>query len=270
MSDPSWIRVSHAGTPANLRLESLIQAWNSPTTSPIDEFLNDLRVVITAATPDLIQNDPRAASMLVVRVIGNVESYIRSVLSRAACICPRARSVSDSSQVTLFAARRYVDDFLALTALEGSSLADAGEIKKRTRTMLGIEVKQGSDLDEALREFSKACHFRHAVAHAAGVLSARNMLALGVTPPTTPQQFAMTVAGLQEISAVCETAVRTYNRHIFQRLIEGWLGDGTLTGSWQNDEQLFEPTFRLFYSAVDNRDNEVAPQAIWREVMRIS
>ncbi|WP_212808347.1 hypothetical protein [Micromonospora endophytica] len=207
--------------------------------------------------------------MLVVRVIGSVESYIRSVLSRAACICPRAQGVSDSSQVTLFAARRYEGDFLALTVLEGSSLADAGEIKKRTRTMLGIEIRNGSDLDEALHEFSKACHFRHAVAHAAGILSARNMLALGVEPPSQPQQFAMTVAGIQEISAVCETIVRTYNRYIFQRLVEGWLGDGSLIGTWEDDQRIFEPIFSLFHSATDN-SVQMNPADIWREVMRIS
>ncbi|WP_127508650.1 hypothetical protein [Actinoplanes solisilvae] len=177
--------------------------------------------------------------------------------------------MSDASQVTLFAARRYENDFLALTVLEGSSLADAGEIKKRTKSMLGIDInKPGSSLEEALNEFSKACHFRHAVAHAAGVLSARNLLALGVDPPDDPQQFSMTVAGIQEISAICETVVRTYNRDVFQRLVGGWLGDGRLNGSWDTDRIIFEPLFNLFYSVLDN-GSQVDSQGIWREVMRM-
>lgn len=270
MSDPNWLAVSMPGIPVELRPEDFVEIWDRGSTSPIDWFLEELTVVVTTATPSLVAEDRRSASMLVVRIVGAVEYYLRMILTYACRICPKAQDSSDPAQVSLYAARRYSPDALVLATLDGTSLADVDQVRKRTKQLLGIEINARSPLDVSLNQFSKACQIRHAVAHASGVLGGNNLIALrtNLGPTIAPLELALSVDSMQEIAAVCETVVREFNRHIFRRMIERWLGDQTIVGSWAHDKMFVAPLFELFYSKRDC----LAPKSaygFWKRLMAV-
>ncbi|MFI7026666.1 hypothetical protein ACIBMZ_28510 [Micromonospora sp. NPDC049900] len=153
--------------------------------------------------------------------------------------------------------------------LEGTSLADPSEIKKKTKGMLGFEIKNNSPLDAALGEYAKACHVRHAIAHAGGIISARNIIALGVVaPPKSPQRVQVTVTAIQDVAAICETVVRSYNQYAFESILGNWLGKSLLVGDWRFDQELVKPLFRLFYSSQDGLTPKTA-YGLWRRLPRI-
>src|SRR3954469_5171063 len=103
MSEPSWAYVSGPGSSVALRPETLVTQWSNSTASAIDSFLDEFKIIVTAAQPQLFVADPQAASMLAVRMVGSVEHYLRLVLAYAAAICPSAHEYSDSTMISLYA-----------------------------------------------------------------------------------------------------------------------------------------------------------------------
>ncbi len=252
-SAPTWTEVSAQEVPAQVRPEDACTAWQAPQGPPIDAFLHDLRDRVRTGSPTALQHDPRLAEELLLALTSTVENYFRGMLTRLMDACPISREISRTQMVSLLAARSYAIVDLGLAILDGGSLADAKEVKKKTTQLLGLQVPQNSDLDAALQEFDKVCHLRHAAVHSRGVIGSRSQAELNMRHAAGPMQLALDFALVQAVAAVCECVVRSYNRFAYRATLERWIGAGLITGDWKADGPHFRAVFDTCYSKLDGQ-----------------
>jgi hypothetical protein len=193
-------------------------------------------------------------------VVGGVESYFRSIIAGVLRVCPLARQEA-AGQVLPFGAIDYYGlGEVELGLFDGASLAGASEIRKKTQSLLGVNFHQSSSAYVALDEFDKVCHLRHAAVHARGILSHGNAAALGLGVTTGRRTLDVSFANLQLAGAVCHSAVRAYNRTVYEKLVHRWIDASVLKGPWTVDKPMFQPLFELFRSQKDR----VAPSSAYR------
>jgi hypothetical protein len=211
-----------------------------------------------------LQVNPSLAEDLLLACTSAVENYFRAVLTRLMNVCPVSQVSSRTQMISLLAARSYDPVDLGLAVLDGGSLADGKEIKRKTQALLGIQIPSNSDLDAALQEFDKVCHLRHAAVHSRGVLGSRSQAELGLQSDGGPLRLALNFAQLQLVAAVCESAVRSYNRYIFRSIVERWIGSGHISGDWTLDGPHYGQVFDVCYCRVDDPKGQIDPRGSYR------
>jgi hypothetical protein len=222
--------------------------------SPIDDFYRYSRDIVKLGSPSQLTENPILGRLLLLALVSGVELYFRSILSGIIKHCPIARKHAFKQQISLENVEYYGFDEIGLGLLEGVSLADSGSIKKETKRLTGIELKNGkSSVWISLLDFDKICQFRHATAHSRGQLSARNLRELGISVDRrTRYVLSVSLKEFQNAAQICHNCVQAYNRYMYRKLIERWLGNHILIGKWKTDSKKFSNLFKLFKSEIDN------------------
>jgi hypothetical protein len=222
--------------------------------NPIDDFYSYSRDIIKLGSPSQLTENPILGRLLLLALVSGVELYFRSILSGIIKHCPIARKHAFKQQISLENVEYYGFDEIGLGLLEGVSLADSGSIKKETKRLTGIELKNGkSSVWISLLDFDKICQFRHATAHSRGQLSARNLRELGISVDRTNRSaLSVSLKEFQNAAQICHNCVQAYNRYMYRKFIERWLGNHILTSEWDTDSKKFSNLFKLFKSEIDN------------------
>lgn len=221
--------------------------------SPIDDFNGITMPLVKLGTREFVEGDPARGRLLLLGLVGGTEHYFRSVLAGLVSVCPVCQASSASEMVPLSAIVYYSPDRVSHGLLEGASLSGKDSVINKTKKLTGIEIKPGSSLSAALAEFDKLCELRHASVHSRGELQVKNLLKLSMSPSSGEQQKTVEIdqGTFQTAVAVCKTAVRAYNRHVFSGIIEQWIGRPVFEGAWDKDRDRFTRLFNLFVSRED-------------------
>jgi hypothetical protein len=248
-----WTEVSAAEQAVTLALDDCCAPLASRSElSPIDRYYEGARHILTLGTTDSLAASPTLGRLLVLGLVGNVEVYLREVISGVIRVCPIARTAAASHPIPYGAVAYYGAEGPEEGLFESISLADPRQIRGRTDKLLGVAIPNGGSLSAALDEFGQVCELRHAAIHQHGTLNSANVATLGLAATHGMRRVELTVTGLHSVAAVCQSAVRAYNRFVLEKVVERWCAQGVLSGTWQRDKALFQPLFRLMRSREDS------------------
>ncbi len=237
-------------------VSSFCTSMSESEPSPIDDFYTYSKDIIKLGSPSRLTENPILGRLLLLALVSGVELYFRSILSGMIKHCPIARKHAFKQQISLENVEYYGFDEIGLGLLEGVSLADSGTIKKETKRLTDIGLKDvTSSVWVSLLDFDKICQFRHATAHSRGQLSARNLRELGISVDKTDKTrsaLSVSIKEFQNAAQICHNCIQAYNRYMYRALIERWLGHHILIGEWDSDSEKMSNLFKLFKSEIDN------------------
>lgn len=202
----------------------------------IDEFLDARSDVISrSASADAAQ-----LGMLVLWAMSASEAYFRRVFAELSGICPVAREKVATQVAVVGALDYYGRSGAAMAVLDAGSLSDPDTIRKKSSSLLAIEVsaKRGAAVENALVQYDYICHLRHALVHSSGRLGFGNIQTLGLRS-STPCRVQLDLASFQASVAIVENLVRAYNQHAFATVIERWVHNRLLTGEWAAHDKVW-------------------------------
>lgn len=250
VSKTKWLEVSRSEESVTLDVGALCQHASAAEESPIDEYYDHAKALLLRSVDPSFSGEQALMRLLLLGAVSLTENYFRRVLAGLVVSCPVAREHASSSMLALGAVYYYPSDAIGYALIEGSSMSGSKEVKAQTRNVCGIDLNSNASVDQALRDFDKVCHLRHAAVHSYGELGARNVREMGMSL-TDRHRLHLTPLTYQSITAVCHNAVRAYNRAVYTKTIDRWLGRDVLTGEWHRDKEFFAPVYRLFYSQID-------------------
>jgi hypothetical protein len=251
-----WLEVNAPEQALSLALDDCCTHLPAQSTlSPIDGYYESARHILTLGTPDALAESATLGRLLLLGLVGNVEVYLRSVISGVIRICPLAKAAASVHPIPYGAIAYYGVEGPEEGLFESISLADPRQIRSRSEKLLGVAVPSSGSLAAALDEFGRVCELRHAAIHQHGALNSANVATLGFSTAGGMRHVELTVTGLHSVASVCQSVVRAYNRFVFEKVVERWCSTSTLSGGWSRDKELFEPLFRLMRS----REDGVAP-----------
>jgi hypothetical protein len=252
VSDPRWTVVCQDESAIEIDFQKFCGATVAGVESPIDDYYRYVEHLLTLGTEASLAQSETLGRLLLLGLVTGVEVYLRSILTGVLKICPSCRACAADQMIPFGAVDYYGIDSVEWGLFDSSSLAGAGEIKARTKKLLGLDINPATSLDAALAKFDKICHLRHAAVHARGALGRGNATALGLAPESGFRTLRMGFPTLHQAGGVCHSVVRAYNRFIYRSIVERWIADGRLVGSWESDQALFHPLFALFRSGIDD------------------
>ncbi len=245
---PDWVVVCEPEQASILDADRFCATSKNDLLSPIDDFTAYLRMVIPLGDPTALDGNDVLGRVLLLGIVSGTEKYFRSLLSGLIVACPISRQAASDQMLSLHALDYYGVKQIGLGLLENTSFAGNGEILKATKKLTGIEWKEQDSVTEAINAFEALSHLRHAAIHARGELGPRNTKALKIEPKER-QCLVVKFAELQHAADICLNAVRAYNRFMFQKVVERWIGRKRLTGSWKKDRSEYGKLLALFGSA---------------------
>jgi hypothetical protein len=106
-----------------------------------------------------------------------------------------------------------------------------------------------------LEQFELVCHFRHSIVHGDGLLAGRNAISLDIPKFRDPVRIIIRYEQLQDIAAVLNTLVMTFNRHCFSEMCKRWAIDWRRRADWDpsRESETFAALWRLFHSAEERK-----------------
>jgi len=246
----NWFGINNPGASTSIDAEAFCSPQAAVRASPIDNYYTyALEIVMLSAQRDLEDNSPMTHLLLLGAVVAT-EQYFREILCGALCVCPISRRHAQGQRLSLGGLDYFGKEGIGFALLESCSLSTQGEIKKQIANLTGFEVKRDSAVAATLAEFEKVCQLRHAAIHSRGEFCNRNLSDLGLFP-NGRVRLHLTQVKLQSVVSVCHSLVRTFNRFLFEQIVKRLIVKNLLIGDWANDQSVFEPVFKLFYSCQD-------------------
>lgn len=261
MSEARWALVCESETATALDASDFCKAAADVGQSPIDDYYTYVEQLLRLGDPATLATNDTLGRLLLLGLVSGVEVYFRAILAETIRVCPVSRAQAADQQIPFGAIDYYGIDAVEWGLFDASSLAGRDAIRSRTGKLLGITISQGDSLDGALREFDKVCHLRHAAVHARGGLGRGNASALGLEVEEGRMALTLGFPTLHQAGLACHSTVRAYNRFIYRKTVERWLGRARFSGSWPEDRAVFKPLHDLFYSRVDRKGPPNAFQA---------
>lgn len=259
-SSDVWAEVCSAEQSLRIDFNALCGQPSGIDASPIDDFYEYVSSLIPVGTLAQLTTNPALGHTLLLVLVSGTELYFLRVLATLINLCSLCRQAAARQSLSLGAVDYYGRD-LGLGLLENISIAGSGEVKKQTLRIIGIDIPSNSSLDEAIREFERLCELRHAATHARGHLGHQNLRDLGIDSHRKRLALTVGVEGLHVAASVCQNVVRAYNRFIYRKVIERWIGERLLSGRWPRDRARFSKVYFLFRSTRDDHGPPTAYRA---------
>lgn len=228
--------------------------------SPIDncfEKMNNLNIIhvrfstIPGITPALTETQN---NLILLGYISAVESYLREIIRKLIILDKPSRSSSFSQQLSYGAAINYPEHLLPEALLEKSSYASKSNIIEAFRNFIGIKGNIPNELDAALDEFEKICHFRHCVVHRFGKLGSSNAIKFGLDEHSDclEKPLSLDTAKLYNSYQICENTVLVINHFLFTKILERSVKPDITPWEWdlRKDRKEFSEYYNLFSSTL--------------------
>jgi hypothetical protein len=245
-----WTSVNRPEESVSIVFKSVCAVFTPSADSAIDEYYSHTQSLIARSLLDAVKDDEVLTRLLVLELTSSTEAYFRKVLVSLVSFCPLCRR-SASLKVLSFGSVDYYDpSALGYALLEGMSLSSAKEVQSQTLNLTGVQITPQSSVGVALAGFGKVCQLRHAIVHSRGLLGSQNVAELGVDIGR-PCTVTVDVLSFQALVALCHSAVRAYNRFLYEKVIERWIAERLIKGTWEADKPYFVPLYSLFYSGSD-------------------
>jgi hypothetical protein len=243
-------------------LTDFVQDKTNSVNAPIDDFYNEVRIILSLSSPTMISTDWHG-SMNAIAIISSTENYFRSILGRMIILCPQSKKKAAENNINFGSVLWHPNESIERGAFEHVSFSDSKKIIEMTRKYIGLELNK-SDLVPILNEFNKVCELRHGIVHSARILAGKNALMLNL-PSSSKEQFITIGFGqLQNIASICTTLVVSYNQNLFEIMANRWATswrDSTWTTEIENEH--FKKIWNVFHSKVDRTNNAIPETGTW-------
>jgi len=201
-------------------INQCIQQKFFETESPYEVFLQGQKSLIILAnrTP----NDVANIQLLTLGLSSLIEHYFRSIISKCVFLCRQSMNGAlKNAQISLAAASYYKNENLGRAIFDNVNFSDKDIIIEQTQKFLSINLQKGSPdaIRTALDDLQKIFILRHAVVHANGFLSPKNLMELKSDFQTTAAVSA-SYASFENMVAVALNSVQSYNIFIFSCLLK--------------------------------------------------
>ena len=233
-----------------LGLEQMCAASVEPFESAIDDYFARGDFLVQQSIEPTFGSSPELLRLLLLGLLSATESYFRSILASLLELCPFSREHSKPQVFTLGAADYYKGRQLGLAILEQKPLSGAAEVRKHTEKLTGFNIRQGSSVEAALRDFDKLCHLRHAAVHSYGEFGGHNLRVLELEPESR-SCLNLDRFKFQRLIGASHNVVRAYNGFLFENVVGRWIDKCFLNGTWQEDREQFRSLFMAFRSKHD-------------------
>ncbi len=215
--------------------------------SPISDYFTHTRGLIVRFVRPEFSADVEALSLLLLGVVSAAEFYFRSILVQSLDVCPYAMKQAERVQVPLGSLAYYGTKTraLGLSVFEHKSLAGSAEIKAELQRLLGIAAPASSSVSAALNGFDTLCELRHAAIHTRGYVSSKAASDLGVSMSSL-HRICFSQSVVFDLTKLSHNAVRSFNRFVFESLLDRWIAKKYLVGTWRSDKGKFSKLFMMF------------------------
>lgn len=259
-------KISVCVAPANPPLQTslLFDATHSePKGSSIDEFLNRLKAINKLA-PSPTNFDPLQGQLVLLGIIGAVESYLRSIFRKLITIDVICQNAVHRSDVSFGAALHLSKEMLPEAILERISFISRTNIEDAMRDLLSIKGVLPSDLDTALKDYVRVCQLRHCAVHRFGKLGTSNAIALGMSDHKAllEKPLRLDYASLQCSIAIATGLVKTINNFLFNESISR-IPDGNWSGVYKTDKNIFQVYYEIFADTVSSTGAAVDSKSLY-------
>lgn len=232
--------------------------------SPIDQFYEETRNIISFATPQNINSSSTLGALSAVGVVSCCENYFRQIFSAILGLCTDAQKVAALQTVNMGSVIWHPNSEIARGAFEHTSLAASDNIFKTSEKYLGIKFKS-LGLDAIFKEFDKICELRHGIVHSNRILAGKNGIKLQLAASEKLTRIEVGFAKLQEILAVCQAMIISTNSKLFGVMCERWAKSWRLNPSWvvSKEGEKFKQIWMLFHSNIDSNNNLITGNYTW-------
>jgi hypothetical protein len=200
-------------------ISQCIQERDFEQESPYQVFLSGQKLLIIIANRDI--TDVTNIQLLTLGLSSLIEHYFRSVISKSILLCRQSLDGAlKNAQVSLAAANYYRGENLGRAVLDNVNFSDDKIIMEQTHEHLSINLKNSPDgVKTALKDLQQIFILRHAVVHANGFLSPRNLMDLKASFLNTTAVSA-TYSSFENMVEVALNSIQAYNTFIFQCLLK--------------------------------------------------
>lgn len=245
-------------------LNSYIRRLDLSSKSPIDQFYEETRKIISFATPDKINDFEHLGPFCVVGIVSCCENYFRQVFSSILSICNESQKTAATHTINIGSVIWHPNGEMAKGAFEHTSLASSDNIFKTCEKYLGIKLKSHG-LEAIYKEFDKICEFRHGIVHSNRVLAGKNGIKLQLDSSPKLTVIEIKFAVLQEILAICQAMIVSTNTVLFEVMCIRWAKAWRNCPSWkpecENDR--FKSIWHLFLSRTDIENGSIEAELTW-------
>lgn len=241
--------------PAGVQIAGFAPCLTSvSTSSPIDAYRSSIRSILNFGTSDLLDSNNFVGGLLAVGVLSASEGYFRSILSSCIEICPIAQEKATDQSICLGGLLWHGNNNFSRSALEHSSFSSKDELKKACSKYIAFTLEDRT-FKYPLEEFDKVCQARHGIVHNDAYLPCRNAVRLAIPKNTSPQRFFVRYPQLQEVAAVVNTLVYTFNRELFYEMCKRWAVDWRNRTDWdaRREKAFFNEIWKVFHSKDENK-----------------
>lgn len=249
----SWQAVNRSEQQVTINASNCCLPGHVNSSSAIDAFYGSVAEVMKLGDPQALAQNETLGRLLILGIVTVTETYFRSVIAAMVRLCPLAGTCASDQQIAFGALEFYGASELGLSLLEGISFTSTSEVKKATKSLLGLELTADESLMAALESFNQVCSMRHAVVHDHGRINRGNAKVLGLRPQVGRSlRLVVDLPNFHTAASACTNVVRAYNGFLWRRTIQRWIDAQLLRGEWQLDKDNFGRLFRLLHSSPDN------------------
>ncbi|MYM70154.1 hypothetical protein GTP45_25605 [Pseudoduganella sp. FT55W] len=219
MSKPPLPLPNEQPSTLQINITQFLQSKDFEEKSPYNVFLEGQKLLIVIANQD--PTDVANIQLLTLGLSSLIEHYFRSVISKALLLCPQSKDGAlRNAQISLAAASYYKNENLGRAIFDNVNFSDSKIIMEQTDDFLGINLKSSSDnVKTALSDLQKIFILRHAVVHANGFLSPKNLMELKSNYQTITA-VSTSYASFENMVEVALNSIQTYNSFIFSCLLK--------------------------------------------------
>ncbi len=238
----------------NIDLDQFVQLRSFELASPYDVFVEGQRSLIVIANRDT--TDVLNMQLLTLGLSSLIEHYFRSILSRAVLLCAESmKKALRDCQISLAAANYYRGNDLGRAIFDSVNFSGSEIVVELTNKYLSINLGKTApdDIKVALSDLQKIFILRHAVVHAHGFLSPKNLMELKLEHDK-PSAVSGTYAAFESMMEIALNSIQSYNNFAYTCLLRRAYQNGQISfdGSTKDID-----VFVKYWSLFGGRDSDV-------------
>jgi hypothetical protein len=216
-------------------------------------YQNSVGELLRYGSPDRLAQSSFLGRLLVRGIVSAAEAYFRAVLSSCIELCPIAQSIASKKTINLGGLLWHGHVGFSRSAFEHASFTSKEELVRACREYLGISLDD-STFKSLLDQYEIVCQFRHGIVHGDGLLPGRNAVQLNIKRYRRPVRIVIGFKQIQDVAAVVNTLVMTFNRQLFGEMCKRWAIEWRQRDDWEPalEKSSFTAIWRIFCCTEEN------------------
>lgn len=224
--------------------------------SPIDSYRRSISQILEHGNEQTLDTSDCVGGLLVIGIVSASEGYFRSVLSACIEFCPNARELASKQTINLGGLLWHGHKGYSKSAFEHASFTSAEALKDVCKKYLGFLLRDDV-FKSILEQFETVCQLRHGLVHGDAILPGKNAVQLNIRKYEKPVRMIIRYEHLQDIAAVVNTLVLTFNRELFREMCKRWAVDWRKRADWDlsasAEKLIFRKLWAIFHCSSEKR-----------------